>query len=195
MKITKINTQLKFGKTAVATCNVKEKSTQKVLPATIYKMNPLEESDVREIRYSKNTHCLRYGIDIERENAPYNKGREFYLLKVDKTGEVVSCAQTLHRFRTDNIPHPGLSTMLEEASENAKFENGAQPLVAYIAQRASDRYDKSVISVTGTEEPATIQKKLKFKETETEGVYALSKRRFINFINRAKQENQLEVMI
>ena len=77
MKIKKINTQINFGKIAVATCNVKEKTTKKETPATIYRMDPLNENDVREIRYSKNTHCLKYGIDHEIANAPYNRGREF----------------------------------------------------------------------------------------------------------------------
>lgn len=194
MKISSINSNINFGKTAVATCSVKEKSTKKAIPATIYKMDPLSESDVREIKYSKNTRCIQYEIDMERANAPYNKGREFYLLKADKTGEVIACAQTLHRYRNNDVQHPGLSTMLEETSENTKFQNGSLPLVGYIAQRAADRYDNSIISVTGTDEPATIQKKLRFKETKTDGVYALSKRRFENFINKAKQQTQLEII-
>lgn len=195
MKITNTNTNLNFGKTPVATCVVKEVSSQKEIPATIFQMDPLNESDYKEIKYSKFTRDIKYGVNMERDNAPYNRGREFYLVKADKNGEVIACAQTLHRFRTGNVPHQGLSTMLEEASENNKFDNGALPLVAYIAQRAIDRYDNSIISVTGTDEEPTIQKKLKFKETDTKGVFALSKRRFANFITRAKNEANLEFIV
>ena len=195
MKITNINTTINFGKTPVATCIVKEVSTQKEVPATIFKMDPLNESDYREIKYSKFTNDIKYGVNEERDQAPYNHGREFYLVKANKNGEVIACAQTLHRFRTSDVPHQGLSTMLEEASENKKFDNGALPLVAYIAQRAIDRYDNSIISVTGTDEEPTIQKKLKFKETETQGVFALPQRRFTNFINRAKNEASLEIIV
>ena len=193
MKISNINSNINFGKTAVATCVVQEKTTKKEVPATIYKMDPLNESDVREIRYSKNTQCIRYGIDTERNNAPYGQ-REFYLVKANKNGEVIACAQTQHRYRVGNVPHQGLSTMLEEASENQKFNNGALPLVAYLAQRAADRYDNSIISITGTDEPTSLQKKLKFKETDTDGVFVLSKRRFTNYINKAKENAKLEIL-
>lgn len=194
MKINSISSQFNFGKTAVATCNVTKKEKKETLPATLYKMDPSNWDDQKEVFFSKNTGCIKYAFDREAENQRYGKGREFYLLKADNNQEVIACAQTLHKFRAGDVQHQGLTTMVEEINENPKYKNGALPLFAYIAHRANDRFDKSVISVTGTDELPKLQKKLKLTETKTDGVFALSKRRFENFINRAKKENQLEII-
>lgn len=194
MKINSINSQFNFGKTAVATCNVTKKGSKETIPATLYKMDPNNWNDKKEVYYSRNTGCIKYGFELEGEKGRYGKSREFYLLKSDKNEEVVACAQTLHRYRAGDVQHQGLSTMVEEINENPKYKNAALPLFAYIAQRADERYDRSVISLVGTDEQPKIQKKLKLTETKTNGVFALSKRRFENFINKAKKENQLEFL-
>ena len=195
MKVSNIYSTINFGKTAVATCNVKEKDSKKLISATIFQMDPLDEKDYKEIKFSKYTKDLQYGVETERENGTHNnRGREFYLVKANKNGEVVACAQTLHRYRANNASFPGLSTMVEEISENYKFDNPALPLMGYITQIANERYDKSIISIVGTDESPRIQKKLKLKETENEGVFVLSKRRFDNFIKKAQEKSQLEFL-
>lgn len=194
MKINSINSQLNFGKTAVATCNVTKKDSKEIVPATIYKMDPNNEYDKKEIKYSKYTGCLEHAFNSEIENDRYGRSREFYLIKADENDEVIACAQTLHRYRTGNVEHQGLSTMVEEISENKKFKNGALPLFAYLAERADRRYDKSIISIVGTDEQPKIQKKLKLTETKINGVFALNKIHFEKLINKAKRKNQLEFL-
>ena len=131
-----------FGKQAVMTCVVKDKATGTPHNATLYKLDPKNEQDQRDVYFSKQAFCMSKDFEDGKTN-PISC-REFYMLQNDKTKEVISCAQTLHRCRRPKFTHPGLYTMIEEANSNYKYKNGEEPLYAYIAKRAGERYDSKL---------------------------------------------------
>ena len=188
MKISHINTYQSFGKQALMTCKIKEKNSQEPKNSTLYKLNPMDEADRKDVFFSKQTYCI--AKDFERQwKKPYFE-KEFYVLQNDKTGEVISCAETMKRCRPPRFTHHGIYTMIEEANENYKYENGAEPLFAYIAKNAKKNFDLNIFT-TFNKETIPNLKSYKFSETR-KGEYCIPQRRFSTLIKQAEKKYEME---
>ena len=115
----------------------------------------------------------------------------YYFIKNDKTGEVISCAATTHRY--SSIPEQsGFYTNIEELSQNEKYENGSIPILAYITGKASisDSFvklafrplDKQVLTDSG------------FVRNEI-GQFVLPSESFENLIDKSSTENLIEFLV
>ena len=134
MKILNMQSTNTFGKYPVMSCLVKEKETGKYVSSTVYQLDYNNPTDVDEVRYSKNTNAIKTSFLRARDfDDTY---MNYYFAKNDKTGEVISCSSTTHRFS----PMPqegGFYTNVEEFSQNEKYENASLPMLAYITGKAS----------------------------------------------------------
>lgn len=191
MKITKINSQQSFGKTALLYCQIKQESNKEKVSATLYKMDPNNKKDIDDVKYSKQTRCIY--SDFLNEAGQRYPHREFYLLQNDKTGEVISCAQTSHHYRPANAKNEGFSTLIEEMNENRKYINGAEPMLAYIAKHAEERYDSTVYTAFRLEEVPSL-KRAKFTETKL-GEFYLPQKRYNVLIDQAEKRSQIEFLV
>ncbi len=179
---------ISFGKTAILTCQVKNRETNQKASATLYQMDPHNMSDYREVRYSKTARCMCR--DMEDDQSLYNPVREYYVLKDDKTGEVISCAETSHHYRRDEIYSPGLSTTVDELADNTKYVNSTEPMLAFVAQKAFDRYDKSVVIGTYVDDESPL-KRARFSKTKN-GDWVLPEKRFNDFVDTANKRSSIE---
>ena len=105
-------------------------------------MEPSKPEDAREIKYSKNARCIYYDFMIDA--GKHISDKDYYVLSNDRTKEVISCAQTSRHFRPENSEFSGLTTFIEEISENPKYEKGSLPLLAHIALNTYDTSDETV---------------------------------------------------
>lgn len=179
---------ISFGKTPVMTCTVKSKDVKEKQSATLYKMDTQNNDDCKEIMYSKNTRCLLDGLAKDMGN--YYPTYEYYLLKNDKTEEVISCAQTSRHFRTGNSKYQGCSTLINEMSENKKYVNGAEPLFAYLAKNASERYDECISTAFDQDEIQSSLKRSKFTQLKT-GDWVIPKKRYQTLIEQAEKREDV----
>ena len=131
-----------FGKTAVMECRVKESANKLGENATLYKLNTDSTGDFYDVVRSKNTTCILN--DYVKAYKYGNSLSEYYILQDDYTGEVISCAQVSRRYRNSNKENPGNCTFISAMSENKKYLNGAEPILAYMTKVAAERYDKSL---------------------------------------------------
>ena len=143
MEFSRIDSNQKFGKQALMTCEVKERGKEGTQRATLYSLDPQNASDRNDVRYSKQTFCI--ASDFERQQYEKFPQKEFYVVNNDKTGEVVSCAEISHHYSPMLNEKGGVYTLIEEAKLNKKYDNGEKPLLAYIARQAVDKYEEAVI--------------------------------------------------
>ena len=190
MKISNISNNVNFGKTALLTCTLKENDSKEKISATLYQMDPKNVEDMNDIKYSKLTKTL--SDYIVAEHGKVQPAREFYLLQNDKTKEAISYAQTSHHFRPFNAKNEGLSTLIEEMRENTKYTNASEPLLAYIAKRAEERYDHTVYTAFGLDEIPSL-KRAKFTETKL-GEFFIPEKRYKVLIEQAEKRSQIEFL-
>ena len=192
MNISKINFNQSFGKQEVMTCKVKESQQNSSKNATLYKLNPEDVNDQKDVYYSKQTIC----IADDFEKAPFDSfasKKDFYILTDDKSGEVISCAETSHRYRPSELPYSGQYTLIEEAKENNKYKNGLEPLFAYITKLASNNDDRFIFTAFD-EETVEGLKNSKFSQIKT-GEYYISQENFNPLIDNAEKQFKMEYFI
>lgn len=186
MRIQSINNNTNFGKIPVLKCKVKKADEEKACSATLYKMEPNNPSDAREIKYSKNARSIYYDFMID--GGKHESNRDYYLLKRnDNTEEVIACAETSRHYRPDNAEFSGHTTFIEEMSENPKYEKGGLPLLAHIIINANDNNDKCVSTSTYTNADDSL-KEAKFTQIIT-GDWILPKEEYWNSITGAMQNS------
>ncbi len=146
---------ISFGKTPVMKCIVKEVSGKNKHCATLYQMDTKNPEDFKEIKYSKSSRCLipAFQNDISKHNPAYN----YYLLKNDTTGEVISCAQTSKRFKMGSGKYSGMSTLIDEMVENTGYLNGGVPLLAYLAHKSEMQSENFVSSALRLEDTPSLK--------------------------------------
>ncbi len=188
MQINKIYGTQTFGKTPVLTCRIKDWETKQPHNATLYKMDPNNFQDLNEILYSKNTNSIKRNfMKAHAKNINY---KDFYVMQNDRTMEVISCAQTEHRYGNFNKKNSGLYTLIEEMEENPNYINGMEPLTAGIIKNASARFDESIYTSFRAEE-APYLKRAKFSKTK-EGAYYVPQKRFNAILMQAENRSQID---
>lgn len=191
MNIKQINFSQTFGKTPVMRCEMKKTGTKDKAQSTLYKLNPQLNSDLEEVMYSKRARCMY--TDMRKDSQTKNPYREYYILKDDKTDEVISCAETSHHYRAENVPHPGLSTLIDEMESNGKYVSSQEPLLAYLAYSAMNRFDDSVCVGFYNEDYSRF-KRARFSETKN-GDWILPDKRYINLIDNAAKRYNIEFLV
>lgn len=178
---------ISFGKTAVMTCTIKNAETKKRQEATLYKMNPHNREDQRDISYSKQTRCI--AKNFEADTARIQPHYDYYLLTNDKTKEVISCAQTSRHYRANNTSYSGVSTLIDEMKENEKYVRGGEPLLAYLAHKSFSQYDKCIASAVDLEEAPSL-KGCKFTQLKN-GDWVIPEKRYHMLIDQAEKRNDI----
>ena len=141
MSIGKIS--LSFGKTPILQCRVTDIEKRKRHNATLYKLNPRNTLDFKDVIRSKNTTCIQR--DFKEAYINGNKSfHDFYILQDEGTDEVISCAQVAHRYSPKDQINPGYYTLISAMSENKKYINGAEPIMSFVTRMAAERSDKCV---------------------------------------------------
>ncbi len=200
MNISRLNNCYSFGKKALLTCEIKQEPNKNKVQATLYKMDPHNLSDIEDVRYSKQTRCIHF--DFQRASEQRIPNKDFYILRNDKTKEVISCAQTSHHYRPDQITrgfntitfeNPGLSTLIEEMNVNPNYVNGAEPLLAYIVKVAGERFDSTVYSAFDQEVVPSL-KRAKFTQTKL-GEFFIPEKRYSILMDQAEKHSQIEYLI
>lgn len=187
MRIQAINNTTSFGKIPVLQCKVEEASTGNISKATLYQMEPSKPEDAREIKYSKNARCIYYDFMVDA--GKHISDRNYYLLKNDKTKEVIACAQTAKHYRPANSQFGGITTFVEEIAENPKYVKGAQPIFAHIALNSLDSNDLSVSTSTYANAVDSLVDS-RFVQIET-GDWILPKDEYRDFIKQVMYDNDL----
>lgn len=200
MNISRLNNCYSFGKKALLTCEIKQEPNKNKVQATLYKMDPHNLSDIEDVRYSKQTRCIHF--DFQRASEQRIPNKDFYILRNDKTKEVISCAQTSHHYRPDQISrglntitfeNPGLSTLIEEMNVNPNYVNGAEPLLAYIVKAAGERFDSTVYAAFNQDKIPSL-KRAKFTQTKL-GEFFIPEKRYSTLIEQAEKRSNIEYFI
>lgn len=186
MLIDKVQTSPAFGKTKVMQCNVKNSQTKKNSPATLYKLDCFNFSDIKDVISSKNASEILTSFLLDNQNG--KSSSDYYVLCNDKNGEIVSCAQTEHRFNV-SPENFGTYTLIEALGENKNYVNPVEPLIGYIVKKADDRYDNSVYAAYGFDEKPDL-KRIKFSESKLGEAFIPSKR-FNSIINKAQEHSSI----
>ena len=191
MRINNINSNINFGKTPLMKCIVKREDTKEKSEATLYQLDPKDSRDLNEVFYSKKAACMY--PSMEKDRARRYPISEYYFIKDDKRGEVIASAQTSRHYRRDNVEFPRLTTLIEEMNTNNKYVNSAEPMLAFLANKAFDRFDESLTTGFYTED-TTFLKRAKFSQTKN-GAWVLPEKRFNNLIDNAQKRSNIEFII
>ncbi len=200
MNISKLNNYCSFGKEPLLTCEIKQEPNKNKVQATLYKMEPHNLSDIEDIMYSKQTRCIQ--SDFLKSVQQRNPNKDFYILRNDRTKEVISCAQTSHHYRADQISrgfntitfeNPGLSTLIEEMNVNPNYVNGAEPLLAYIVKAARERFDSTVYTAFDQDVVPSL-KRAKFTQTKL-GEFFIPEKRYSILMDQAERRSQIEYLV
>lgn len=191
MNIPALNYNQTFGKQALLTCNVKENSSNTQKSATLYKLDPENISDQKDVLFSKQTGCIKRDFEKARYDSFPNK--EFYMLQNNSTGEVISCAQTSHHFRPFESAESGQYTLIEDAHGNIKYSNAVEPLFAYITKSASQKSDSSVFTAFD-EMTMPEANKSSFSIAET-GEYFIPDKNFASFQSNSEKKYNIKYLV
>ncbi len=201
MSIGKIS--LSFGKTPILQCRVKDMAERKRHNATLYKLNPKNTSDFKDVMYSGNTTCIQKDF----KKAYLTDGRDYndyYILQEDSSNEIISCAQVSHRYSARDQINPGYYTLISAMSENKKYINGAEPIMSFVTRIAAERDDKKVCAAYNikdsslwsewrADEMHTIKNK-DITDAGADGVYIQNKM-FTPYLDRTERRNQIYYLV
>lgn len=190
MKINNINSEITFGKTAVMKCCIKQKNTKEKAQSTMYQLDTKNNTDLTEVFYSKNARCMYFSMIKDRYR--FYPSSEYYFIKDDKTGEIISCVQTSRHYRRENEKQPNLTTLIEELNTNPKYINTTEPIIAYLAQKAFTRMDDSITIGCYFDYPKDL-KRIKFSQVKN-GDWVLPEKRFNDFIDTAQKRSNIEFL-
>lgn len=189
MNISAINNTQSFGKTALMHCKVRTLEDKERIGATLYKMDPKNNNDVKDVKFSKTAYALIK--DMSRDSRKVHPTREYYILTNDKTGEVISCAQTSNHFRADEGKVSGSYMLLEEVNSNDKYINPIAPMIAFLADKAFNHFDSGIVIGTSELDDKTL-KRAKFSRAQN-GDWFIPQKRFIDFTDKATKKYDMVI--
>lgn len=189
MQINTIKSIQSFGKTPVMKCTVKSSETGNKENATLYQMDTNNRKDYYEVRSSKNTGDIL--SDFERDSLNRSNLRQYYLLKNDKTQEVIGCAETTKRM-SGGISD-GKYIQIEEISENKKYKNGIEPIFTYLVHFAKEIGQDAVVSIAG-ENIIPNMRKAKQVQVKT-GEIITPQSSFDEILNHAERRYNIEYTV
>lgn len=189
MEIRKSYQSITFGKTPVMTCEVKRKSDQQRIKATLYKMDLKNHNDLDEIKYSKTTKSLYY--DAEKDSRNFSPYRDYYLLKADDTKEVISGLSVTSHFRRGEERTCGLSFVVDAMEGNNKYVSSTDPILAYLANEAINNYRENIIIGNGDIDEKNLRRE-KFTKSKI-GEWFLPQQRFTQLIDQAEKRYNMVI--
>ncbi|MBQ8635119.1 hypothetical protein IJX73_01165 [bacterium] len=173
---------ISFGKYPILNCQVKDSKTKQKKDATLYKYDPHNVKDMKEIRQRQ----IPFGID----EMGYTK---IYILEDDETKDIVSCAQTSRHYRSNNLHQAGFSTLIEDMESSKAYINPSEPLIAGLAKEAQDRSDSSIFLARPIQDVHSISN-VRMAANKL-GEHYLTERRFNSVIDKACEHSQIEFLI
>ena len=191
MNISKTNYSQAFGKQALMTCTIEEKESKTEKPATLYKLNPNDKSDREDIFFSRHANCI--ARDFKKAQFKSCHPKDFYIILNDKTNEVISCAQTSHRYKPSGFPNAGQYTLIEEASENKKYKNGLEPLFAFITKQSTKQCDENIFTAFDETTIPRLENS-KFLKADT-GEYYIPKANFNPVLQQTEEKYNIEYLV
>ena len=189
MNISRTNNLQSFGKTALMQCKVRTLQDKERISATLYKMNPKDSNDVKEVKYSKTAYVLM--PDMAKDAKKEYPSREYYLLTNDKTGEVISCSQTSNHFREGEEKVSGSYLMIEEFNANDKYINPIMPMIAFLADKAYKHFDSNIVMGTSDIDDKTLKRE-KFSRAKN-GDWYIPQKRFIDVTDKAVKKYDMVI--
>ena len=125
-----------------------------------------------------------------RDAGKHISDRNYYLLKNDKSKEVIACAETAKHFRPSNAEYSGNTIFIEEIAENPKYVKGGQSLLAHIALSSLDSPD-TTISTSNYANAIDSLNESEFVQTKT-GDWVLPKEAFKPFVKQAMFDTKMQ---
>lgn len=187
--------KISFGKIPVGCCNIVKSEDKKKTNAIIWELNPKDADDLKDVELSK-TACKSIYPDMYRE---FIKGScipdyKFYTVSNENTGEVIACAQTSVHISSDR-KNSFKYLLIDELAENKKYINGAEVLLAYLANDAQN--DKSSncsdkIRTCFTDKMQGALNRMKFIKRQS-GIWELPKKTMKSTVDSAIEKYQLEI--
>lgn len=178
-----------FGKIPVMLCEMKKIHSKEKVNATLYLMDIKNKNDLKEIEYGKTSGCLRR--DLKTDFYSIHPYRNYYLLKEDSTGEIIACAETSMHYRRTDDKKAGISVMVDEFGENYNYLNPAEPMFAFLANRAIKQYSQNIIIGTSDCDEATLKKTM-FTKTKN-GEWYMPERRFSQLLDKAEKRYNMVI--
>lgn len=204
MNIQKITYAQSFGKTPLMHCTVKrampqetpskktkkqEDKKQEKIAATLYQLDPRIEKDMQDASYSKTAYVL--SGDMNRDAHRFYPISEYFILTNDKTGEVISCAQTSKRYRLDDKKIPGYYMLVEEFNTSRNYTSPAEPMFAFLTDKAFKHNDTSIVIGTyDIEGPELKKSRFTLKKN---GEWYMPERRFNDFFDTAQKRYDIVI--
>ncbi len=186
---------ISFGKKQIGYCNVIKAEDKNKTNAIIWELDSKDPQDLKDVEYSKTAgksiYPDMYNEFIKGGSIPDYK---FYIVTNGTTGEVISCAQTsVHLSRENKNVFKYL--LIDELEENKKYINGADVLLAYLANdtqnnNSSNSSDKIRTAFTDRLQGALTR--MKFIKRKS-GIWELPKKTMKNTVDSAKEKYQLEI--
>ncbi len=188
MQIKSIYDNTTFCKRKIFNCTVKRAKTQERQNAALYLYNKSNPMDMREIADSNLPFVFKENF-LNLNSSPYSK---FYVLKTEDTDEFISSAQVGRHFNLDSDKYLGSNTVIEELESNPEFVNPQLPLLSEIASDAYNDEDEYIFTSFGADEKPEM-KKFSFSQTKFNN-WIIPQRRYVNLIDKAEKQNQIEYL-
>ena len=186
---------ISFGKKLIGHCKVVYAEDKNKTNADIWELDSKNPKDLKDVEYSKTAGKSIY-YDMYRE---FIKGADipsykFYMVTNGSTGEVISCAQTsVHLSRENKNAFKYL--LIDELEENKKYINGADVILAYLANDAQNDNSSNCSDKIRTAFTDRLQgslTRMKFIKRKS-GIWELPKKTMKSTVDSAKEKHQLEI--
>ncbi len=186
---------ISFGKKLIGYCNVVNAEDKKKTNAIIWELDPKNPQDLKDAELSKTTgksiYPDMYYQFIKGSQIPDYK---FYIVTNGTTGEVISCAQTSLHMNNDR-KNTYKYMLIDELEENKKYINGADVLLAYLANDAQNENScncSDKIRTAFTDKLQGALTRTKFIKRKN-GIWELPKKTMKNTVDYGTEKHQLEI--
>lgn len=186
MRIQNISSAQSFGKTPVMYCKIKRADNREKTRATLYKLDIFDHRDITYAKYSNTSlRFLHDMINDKRNSQP----KDYFLMTDDKTGDVISCAETSNHLRVSNDKISGKYLLINEYNQSGNYIRPDVPMFAFFAQKAASGGNGNIAIGTPNIEESTLKKDGFLQAQNTEwymphtrysGIIALAKK--FNFV-------------
>ncbi len=183
MKIQNISSAQSFGKVPVMYCKVQKNNSENKTRATLYQLNIFDYKDIGFAKYSKTSlRFLQDMINDKRNDFP----KEYFIMTNDRTGEVISCAETSNHLRVSGDKNTVKYLLINEYNQNGNYIRPDIPMFAFFAKKANATGNSNIAIGTSNIDEKTL-KKSGFSQTKNSEWY-MPQRRFFDIISLAKRK-------
>jgi len=183
MKIQNISSAQSFGKTPVMVCSVRRAGNREKTRATLYQLDVSDTRDIADVRYSKTALCmLKDMMNDKYSSLP----KEYFIMTDDRTGEVISCAETSNHIRVSDDKLSGKYLLVNEFNQNGGYIRPDIPMFAFFAQKSFWGRNSNIVMGTSNFEEKTL-KRTGFSQAKN-GEWFMNNRRYLDIIDFARKK-------